>query len=95
MERADDIEAIVFKDNGEDATPAYRTKIRSLYSNLKDKNNPGLRGAVVSGELEPKKLCGMSSAVRILLVSSALLIDQLDCYRTWRQKNEKHMTDQF
>lgn len=45
--------------------------MRSLYSNLKDKKNPGLRGAVVSGELEPKKLCGMSSAVRYSLASFA------------------------
>ena len=36
-------------------TPAYKTKIRQLYVNLKDKNNPGLRESVVSGELAAQR----------------------------------------
>jgi len=64
LERAEQIEAIVFKDNASEANGPYRTKMRSLVANLKDKNNPGLRGAIVSGELAPAKLCSMSSSVR-------------------------------
>ena len=42
----------------------YKGKIRSLFLNLKDKNNPGLRENVTSGELKVEKLCKMSSQVR-------------------------------
>jgi len=38
----------------------YRQKIRSLYLNLKDKQNPGLREAVVSGDLTVRKFCHMT-----------------------------------
>ncbi|CAH7667977.1 transcription elongation factor S-II [Phakopsora pachyrhizi] len=41
---------------------SYKSKMRSLICNLKDKNNPGLREAVVSGELSCKKLCSMGPA---------------------------------
>ncbi|KAF8639349.1 hypothetical protein AX17_001568 [Amanita inopinata Kibby_2008] len=39
----------------------YKSKIRSLFVNLKDKNNPGLRESIVSGELPVDKLPTMSS----------------------------------
>lgn len=42
---------------------AYKSKMRSLIFNLRDKNNPGLREAVVSGELSCTKLCSMGPAV--------------------------------
>ncbi|EIN06825.1 transcription elongation factor [Punctularia strigosozonata HHB-11173 SS5] len=40
----------------------YKAKIRSFFVNLKDKNNPGLRAAVVSGELPVEKFAKMTSA---------------------------------
>lgn len=41
-------------------TPQYRTKMRSLYMNLKDKSNPQLRIRVVTGEISPDRLYKMS-----------------------------------
>ncbi|KAJ7581131.1 transcription factor S-II, central domain-containing protein [Mycena floridula] len=60
-QRAMEVEAAVHKDlNG--TTTAYKAKIRSLYVNLKDKNNPGLRESVVSGIIAAGSLATMSSA---------------------------------
>lgn len=39
---------------------SYRTKMRSLYSNLKDQKNPQLRQRVVSGDISPERLYKMS-----------------------------------
>ena len=58
-QRAKAVEVAVFNAHGSD----YRSKIRSLYVNLKDKNNPTLREAVVSGEISAEKFAVMSSAV--------------------------------
>ncbi|MBW0553044.1 hypothetical protein O181_092759, partial [Austropuccinia psidii MF-1] len=55
-ERAKSIELEVNRTN--DST-GYKNKMRSLIFNLRDKNNPGLREAVVSGELGASKLCRM------------------------------------
>ncbi|EEB92868.1 hypothetical protein MPER_08559, partial [Moniliophthora perniciosa FA553] len=44
------------------ASTEYRARIRSLFVNLKDKNNPGLRESVVSGLIAADKLAKMSSA---------------------------------
>lgn len=53
------IETTVFQGE-KGTTPSYRTKMRSLYMNLKDKNNPQLRQRVVSGEITPLRLYKMS-----------------------------------
>jgi transcription elongation factor S-II len=45
---------------------AYKSKIRSLYVNLKDKNNPGLRENIVSGDISVDKFCKMSSEVKMI-----------------------------
>ncbi|KAI0354411.1 transcription elongation factor [Trametes cingulata] len=58
--RAKEIEKTVLNDNG-GTTAAYKSKMRSLYINLKDKNNPGLRESVVSGDLPVSKFCKMTS----------------------------------
>jgi len=39
----------------------YKAKIRSLFVNLKDKNNPSLRESVVSGDLSATKFANMTS----------------------------------
>ncbi|EJT98229.1 transcription elongation factor [Dacryopinax primogenitus] len=54
------IEEQVLSLNKNNSGNPYRTKIRSLYLNLKEKSNPGLREAVVSGELSVPRLCTMS-----------------------------------
>ncbi|KAH9895904.1 transcription elongation factor [Cubamyces lactineus] len=60
LQRAKEIEKTVLNDNG-GTSAAYKAKIRSLYVNLKDKNNPTLRESVVSGDLAVAKFCRMSS----------------------------------
>lgn len=53
------IEQVVF--NGEKGvTATYRTKMRSLCVNLKDKKNPMLRSRVVLGEISPERLYTMT-----------------------------------
>lgn len=62
LKRAKGIEEGVLSIDG-NTSAQYKAKIRSLFVNLKDKNNPGLREAVVSGEIHVDKLCNMSSEV--------------------------------
>lgn len=42
----------------------YKAKIRSLFVNLKDKNNPSLRESVVSGDIAAADFAKMTSEVR-------------------------------
>jgi len=60
LKRAKGIEASVLSlfDN---TNQAYKSKIRSLFVNLKDKNNPGLRENVVSGDISVDRFSKMSS----------------------------------
>lgn len=55
-ERAKAIETEVNKTHD---TNGYKNKMRSLIFNLRDKNNPGLRESVVSGEISASRLCVM------------------------------------
>ena len=57
------VEDTVRQDSG-GTTAAYKTKIRQLYVNLKDKHNLSLREAVQSGEIPASKFARMSSQVR-------------------------------
>jgi transcription elongation factor S-II len=41
----------------------YKAKIRSLFVNLKDKNNPSLREGVISGDIAGAKFAKMTSEV--------------------------------
>lgn len=59
LEAAKDVEEAVFAGE-RGTTPGYRSKFRSLVSNLKDSRNPNLRRRVVSGEITGKKLYTMS-----------------------------------
>jgi transcription elongation factor S-II len=60
LKRARGIEAATY-DHFEGTAANYKAKIRSLFVNLKDKNNPYLRENVVSGEIPVEKLPTMSS----------------------------------
>ena len=44
-------------------TAAYKSKIRMLFVNLKDKNNPGLRRSVTAGDIPAQTFARMSSQV--------------------------------
>ncbi|KAJ7226894.1 transcription factor S-II, central domain-containing protein [Mycena pura] len=60
LKKAKDIEAAVFSNIGGTSQP-YPTKMRSIFVNLKDKNNPGLRESVASGEISVERLAKMTS----------------------------------
>ncbi|KAJ7640361.1 transcription factor S-II, central domain-containing protein [Mycena polygramma] len=60
LDKAKAIEAAVFRDM-DSTTQAYSQKMRSLFVNLKDKNNPSLREAVGSGDIPVDKFVKMSS----------------------------------
>ncbi|XP_044471133.1 uncharacterized protein LOC123200089 [Mangifera indica] len=56
---ASKIEAELFKLFG-GVNKKYKEKGRSLLFNIKDPSNPDLRERVMSGEISPERLCGMS-----------------------------------
>jgi len=60
LSRAKAIEKVCYNKAG-GISNDYRQKIRQLYLNAKDKNNPSLRQAIVSGDLAVEKFCTMSS----------------------------------
>ncbi|KAK2741781.1 RNA polymerase II elongation factor [Myotisia sp. PD_48] len=51
LQKASEVEAAAFSALGPESKEQYRTKIRSLYQNLKNKSNPGLRTRVLSNEV--------------------------------------------
>ena len=62
LKRAKGIESSVLSQF-DSTNQAYKSKIRSLFVNLKDKNNPGLRENVVSGDISVERFSKMSSEV--------------------------------
>lgn len=58
--RASAIENIEFGKAGS-TIPAYRTRIRSLCLNLRDKKNPELRSNIVEGNISIERFCTMTS----------------------------------
>ena len=54
------VEAAAYTKLGPEEREPYKTKMRSLYQNLKNKSNPQLRIRVVSGEISPEKFVLMT-----------------------------------
>ena len=54
------VEAAAFRLYGSESNPKYRTKLRSLFQNMKNKSNPQLRMRVLSNELTPDEFVRMS-----------------------------------
>ncbi|KAG8690538.1 RNA polymerase II elongation factor [Ceratobasidium sp. 423] len=59
LKRVYAIEYQVYKEF-DGVTKEYSTKMRRLFNNLKDKKNPGLREAVVSGDITAEKFVKMT-----------------------------------
>ncbi|EPQ29912.1 uncharacterized protein PFL1_02585 [Pseudozyma flocculosa PF-1] len=56
------IERAILENQGKGSvTQEYRSKVRSLSLNLKDKNNPQLRARVANGEIAPDRLVTMTN----------------------------------
>ncbi|PKX91796.1 uncharacterized protein P174DRAFT_422944 [Aspergillus novofumigatus IBT 16806] len=60
LSKACAVEAAAFSALGPETKEQYRTKIRSLYQNLKNKSNPTLRVRVLSNEVTPEQFVKMS-----------------------------------
>lgn len=60
LSKADAIETSVFKDHGDTVDTKYKTRIRSLVSNLKDRGNSELRKSLLSGSLPPSQFSKMT-----------------------------------
>ncbi|KAF8659275.1 hypothetical protein AX16_001850 [Volvariella volvacea WC 439] len=60
LEKAIAVEKVVHKDHG-GTTMQYKSRIRVLFVNLKDKHNPSLRENVVAGEISAEKVARMTS----------------------------------
>jgi transcription elongation factor S-II len=61
MKRALQIETQLYKESGNSTAGDYRAKMRRLSFNLKAKNNPGLRRAVVEGNIPVERFCKMTN----------------------------------
>jgi transcription elongation factor S-II len=57
---AREVEAAAYSNDNMKLSESYKTKMRSLYQNLKNKSNPGLRKRVLSGEISAKKFVVMT-----------------------------------
>ncbi|RAH44179.1 transcription elongation factor DST1 [Aspergillus aculeatinus CBS 121060] len=60
LAKASNVEAAAFSAFGPETKEQYRTKIRSLYQNLKNKSNPMLRVRVLSGEVTAEHFVKMT-----------------------------------
>lgn len=54
------VEAAAFTAFGPESNDAYKSKIRSLFQNLKNKSNPALRVRVLGGEILPERFVRMT-----------------------------------
>lgn len=54
------VEAAAYQTYGPEDKEAYKSKMRSLYQNLKNKSNPSLRVRVLSGEIKPERFVVMT-----------------------------------
>ncbi|KAL8866391.1 MAG: hypothetical protein Q9174_006331 [Haloplaca sp. 1 TL-2023] len=54
------VEEAAFQKFGPETKEAYKTKVRSLFQNLKNKSNPTLRVRVLSNEITPERLVVMT-----------------------------------
>jgi len=61
LKKAIAVEGAAFDHLGPDTKEAYRTKMRSLFQNLKNKSNTSLRVRVLSGAIKPDHFIRMTS----------------------------------
>lgn len=79
LKKATAIEASVLSDHKHDTGKDYKGKIRSLYLNLKDKSNPGLREDIMNGTLAITRFTKMTSQVTKTLSFSWVSINYSFC----------------
>jgi len=93
LQKAHGVEKAVYNNMG-GTTNDYKARIRSLFVNLKDNSNPGLRVSIVEGIVSPEKFAKMTSQVspfsRAMLSLSLITLN-----RKWRQRRERQLTRRF
>ncbi|KAI9680112.1 MAG: RNA polymerase II elongation factor [Caeruleum heppii] len=60
LKRAVEIERAAITEYGPETSAAYKTKLRSLFQNLKNKSNPQLRLRIFSGDISPERFVVMT-----------------------------------
>ncbi|DAA77757.1 TPA_exp: Uncharacterized protein A8136_6303 [Trichophyton benhamiae CBS 112371] len=60
LRKATEVEAAAFKAFGPENKEVYRTKMRSLFQNLKNKSNLSLRTRVLTNEVTPERFVNMT-----------------------------------
>jgi transcription elongation factor S-II len=97
LKRAVAIEAAVLDAHGPGSSAAYKTRLRSLLVNLKDRANPGLRASVVSGDLPAARFAGMSSEDMASEERKAenARIQEENLFKTYAAGEREAETDQF
>ncbi|KAK2759026.1 RNA polymerase II elongation factor [Arachnomyces sp. PD_36] len=60
FQKAIDVEDSAFRAFGPEVKETYKSKMRSLYQNLKNKSNPGLRVRVLTAEVTPDQFVRMT-----------------------------------
>lgn len=63
MEKAVAIERLTFLGNEEQVSAKYKSRIRSVTFNLKEKANSALRSSILAGDLAVEEFCKMSVEV--------------------------------
>ncbi|KAI4212421.1 MAG: hypothetical protein LQ351_004853 [Letrouitia transgressa] len=82
---ASTIESAAFTVHGPESAPAYKSKIRSLFQNLKNKMNPSLRVRVLSGDITPERFVVMTH-------EELLSAEQKAQDREYEEENKKNAT---
>ncbi|KAK9458934.1 transcription factor S-II, central domain-containing protein [Lipomyces oligophaga] len=93
---AKEVERAVFMAE-KGSTPTYRSKMRSLFLNLKDPKNPKLRLRVVSGEISAERLYKMTPQEMASeeLKSEIKRLEQKNLFNAQGAKEERAVTDRF
>ncbi|KIO32399.1 hypothetical protein M407DRAFT_18710 [Tulasnella calospora MUT 4182] len=96
LSRAQAIEKNCYNEFGS-TNGDYRNKMRRLILNLKDKNNPSLRQAVVSGDLAVDRFCKMSNAemASAELKKATELLNQQNLHHALAAGEQEAETDAF
>lgn len=96
LEAAKRVEGAVYAHE-KSATPTYRTKMRSLFMNLKDPKNPGLRTRVVSGDISAERLRTMTPQEMAPeeLKKEIEQIEKQNLFKAQGAKEQRAVTDRF
>jgi transcription elongation factor S-II len=77
LQKAHGVEKAVYNNLG-GVTNDYKAKIRSLFVNLKDNSNPGLRVSIVEGIVSPERFAKMTSQVSPLSKEMLGVVDHVE-----------------